>query len=160
MAKYTFTKDFHGYTDGADFPSYHKKVGDVVTGEPAPLSYGGGRNILVNITANDKTQGKQTTIAVPLEFFQKQYTFTKDFSSLVGKLKKDFKAGESITGEEMSVNGKKVLRLTMMPPYGNLDIPMEYFGEASETEGFKSNTILIYAAVAIGSILIYKYFIK
>ena len=160
MAQYTFTKNFQGYV-GGDFPTYLKKVGDVVTGEPAPPNVGGGLNIIVPITAKDNANSNQKNIFIPIEYFQKQYTFTKDFSTSIKGQKKDFFKGNTVTGDEISVNGKKVLRLTMLPQFGNLDIPMEYFGESLEDDkNKKSNKILIYAAVAVGSILLYKYILK
>lgn len=103
-------------------------------------------------------------------------------------IQKDYRKGNFFAKKGTPLKGEVIIVPTLVPPSpsflkvltlqvqvgssGTLEpvpepedilIPMEYFEETktnTSAQANPTNPIIIYAAVAIGSILIYKYFIK
>ena len=98
------------------------------------------------------------------------------------EIKKDYKSGNFFAKKGTQLKGEVIVFPSILPPSptffkvfienaakGGADIliPYEYFEETKtntsapdSAKANPTNPIIIYAAVAVGSILIYKYFIK
>lgn len=96
-------------------------------------------------------------------------------------IQKDYKSGNFFAKKGTQLKGEVIVFPSILPPsptflkvfmentqkragaVEDILIPMEYFEETktnTSAQANPTNPIIIYAAVAIGSILIYKYFIK